>query len=576
MIAWVIETFVATTLLMLLVLAIRKPVSRHFGPNIAYALWALPVLRLALPPLPESWRASAETPVAAASEVITYYMVDPITVPDAAVTTATTAAALPVETVPFDWLPVIVGFWAVGALAFLAYHMIAHGRFCARLLRRAKIERTVAEGRVHVIETDAATGPLAFGIWRKYVAFPRDFSERYDPLERNLALAHELGHHLRGDLIANWVALVVLALHWFNPIAWRAFRAFRADQELACDALVLSGRAPALRHAYGRAIVKSAHGGAVSAACHLHTINELKGRLRMLSKHDRKSRTRITAGVTGAAALTLAGLALTASGTQAAANLRADVGDAIGVDLQEVPAAPTAPDVPAAAEAPVAPAAPNGARTVKKVRIVTRDKDGKITVTEDGDISTIHTGHKRIVIRDGKVVSGDGIPADMPVVMSARCGAPKDGDVKLERTDGKRRTVTICTDRIEARTERGMASRDAALARAEASREAALARAEASREAAIARGMASRDAAIARGMASRDAALARAEASREAADAAREIALVSADLGKRHAMLGLKIARKSIEAQADLSPAQRAAALKGIDEAIREVQSGKH
>lgn len=300
----------------------------------------------------------------------------------------------------------------------------------------------------------------------------------------------------------------------------------------------------------------------------------------MLSKHDRKSRTRITAGVTGAAALTLAGLALTASGTQAAANLRADVGDAIGVDLQEVPAAPTAPDAPAAAEAPVAPAAPNGARTVKKVRIVTRDKDGKITVTEDGDISTIHTGHKRIVIRDGKVVSGDGIPADMPVVMSARCGSPKDGDVKLERTDGKRRTVTICTDRIEARSEaavaRGMASRDAALARAEASREAALARAEASREAAIAQGMASRDAAIARGMASRDAALARAEASREAADAAREIALVSADLGKRHAMLGLKIARKSIEAQGDLTPAQRAAALKGIDEAIREVQSGKH
>jgi beta-lactamase regulating signal transducer with metallopeptidase domain len=572
MIAWVIETFVATTLLMLLVLAIRKPVSRHFGPNIAYALWALPVLRLALPPLPESWRASAETPVAAASEVITYYMVDPISVPEAA---ATAATSVPVEAAPIDWLPIVVGLWAVGALAFLAYHMIAHGRFCARLLHRAKVERTVAEGRVHVIETDAATGPLAFGIWRKYVAFPRDFSERYDPLERNLALAHELGHHLRGDLIANWVALVVLALHWFNPIAWRAFRAFRADQELACDALVLSGRAPALRHAYGRAIVKSAHGGAVSAACHLHTINELKGRLRMLSKHDRKSRTRITAGVTGAAALTLAGLALTASGTQAAANLRADVGDAIGVDLQEPPAAPAAPEAPEPAPAAAPAPAPDGARTVKKIRIVTRDKDGKITITEDGDISTVHTGHKRIVIRDGKVVSGDGIPADMPVVMSARCGAPKDGDVKLERTDGKRRSITICTDRIEARSEaavaRGMAERDAALERAEASREAAMARAEASREAAIARGMASRDAA-----------LARAEASRAAADAAREIALesrsiaiASADMGKRHAMLGLKIARKSIEDQRNLTPAQRAAALKGIDDAIREVQSGK-
>lgn len=520
MIAWVIETFVATTLLMLLVLAIRKPVSRHFGPNIAYALWALPVLRLALPPLPESWRASAETPVAAASEVITYYMVDPLTVPEAAATTAT----VPLEAVPFDWLPVVAAIWAAGALAFLAYHLIAHSRFCARLLRRARIERTVAEGRVHVIETDAATGPLAFGILRKYVAFPRDFAERYDPLERNLALAHELGHHLRGDLIANWIALVVLALHWFNPVAWRAFRAFRADQEMACDALVLSGRAPALRHAYGRAIVKSAHGGAVSAACHLHTINELKGRLKMLSKHDRKSRTRITAGVTGAAALTLAGLAFTASGTQAAANLRADVGNAIGVDLQEPPAAPEAPAAAEAAEAPEAPIAPSAkdeAKRVKKIRIVTRDKDGKITVTEDGDFDAVRMRHKKLVIQDGKVINGDGIP-DLPVVLSARCGAPKDGEVKMESRDGKHRTITICTDRIEMRAE---------------------------------------------------AAAARAIAAEAIADRARTVAIARVDTGNRHAMFGLKMARKSIEAQRDLTDAQRAAALKGIDEAIREIET---
>lgn len=568
MIAWTVETFVATTLLMLLVLAIRKPVSRHFGPNIAYALWALPVLRLALPPLPESWRASAETPVAAASEVITYYMVDPVSVPEAVAASTT----VPIEAAPFDWLPVIAAIWAVGALAFLAYHLIAHGRFCARLLRRAKIERTVAEGRVHVIETDAATGPLAFGIWRKYVAFPRDFSERYDPLERNLALAHELGHHLRGDLIANWIALVVLALHWFNPVAWRAFRAFRADQEMACDALVLSGRAPALRHAYGRAIVKSAHGGAVSAACHLHTVNELKGRLKMLAKHDRKSRTRITAGVTGAAVLTLAGLALTASGTQAAANLRADVGDAIGVDLQDPPAPPEAPEAPAAPAEAAAPA--DEAKAAKKIRIVTRDKDGKITITDDNDTSIV-TRHKRLVIRDGKVVNGDELLADMTVVSSANCGAPKDGEVKIESKDGKHRKIVICMDRIEARSEaaraRGMAARDAALARADASREAALARAEASRDAAIARGMASRDAALARAEASREAG----EAARAIAMESRTIALASADLGKRHAMLGLKMARKSIETQTRLSPSQRAAALKEIDEAIREVQNAE-
>jgi len=546
MIAWVVETFVATTLLMLLVLVIRKPVSRHFGPNIAYALWALPVLRLALPPLPESWRASAETPVAAASEVITYYMVDPVTVPEAAAASTT----VPIEAAPFDWLPVIAAIWAVGALAFLAYHLIAHSRFCARLLRRAKIERTVAEGRVHVIETDAATGPLAFGIWRKYVAFPRDFHERYDPLERNLALAHELGHHLRGDLIANWIALVVLALHWFNPVAWRAFRAFRADQEMACDALVLSGRAPALRHAYGRAIVKSAHGGAVSAACHLHTINELKGRLKMLAKHDRKSRTRITAGVTGAAALTLAGLAFTASGTQAAANLRADVGDAIGVDLQDAPAAPEAPEAPeappAAPDAPAAadaPDAPKARKVERRIMIIERDKGGK---KREVRVIGVPTDGKPFTWPDAKSFAWSG---DMdkvvrvPTVSSTKCGAPKDGEVKMETVgkDGIRKIV-ICTDRIDARTE-------AAVKRAEVAHE--------------------------RAMQSRAVALAHADTAREIAMESRSIALASAEMGKRHAVFGLKMARRSIEAQSDLTATQKAAALKGIDEAIREVEADR-
>lgn len=514
MIAWIVETFVATTLLMLLILAVRKPVGQYFGPDIAYALWLLPVLRLMLPPLPESWRASAETPVAAASEVITYYIIDPLAIPQAS------AAPLAAQAAPFDWLSLLLALWAAGALCFLGYHLIAHRRFCANLMRRAQVRRSVAEGRVQVIETDAATGPLAFGIWRKYVAFPRDFSARYDPLERNLALAHELGHHLRGDLIANWVALVVLALHWFNPVAWRAFRAFRADQEMACDALVLAGRAPALRHAYGRAIVKSAHGGAVSAACHLHTINELKGRLRMLSKHDRKSRTRITAGVAGATLLTLAGLALTASGTQAAANLRADVGEAIGIDLAQaapvVPEAPVAPTPPAAPKAPVAPEV----KKAKTIRIVTQDKDGEVTITQDADGDAPRIVPRQMVIKAGKIVTTDGIA--IPEVRSARCGAPRDGEVKIETREGDRHRIVICSDRIEMRA------------------------AEAATRASAAEAMAGR---------------------------ARVVAIASADMGKRHAMAGLRMARRSIEAQDDLTAAQKSKALKGIDDAIREMGS---
>lgn len=437
---WVIETIVASTLLMLLVLAIRAPVRKAFGPHIAYALWLLPVLRMVMPPLPASWQEQAAAPVAAASDVIAYYVVEPI---------AGTSAAPATAASPIDWLMLGAIAWIAGALLFLAYHLIAHERYCRRLLRAARIDRTVAQGRVHVIETDAAHGPLAFGVFRKYVAFPRDFSERYDAQERDLALAHELGHHVRGDLIANWVALIVLAIHWFNPIAWRAFRAFRADQEMACDALVLAGRAQALRHAYGRAIVKSAHGGAVSAACHLHTINEVKGRLRMLSKTGKLSPVRAACGLAGVGALGLAALGLTASGTQAAEQIRSKVGSTIGVDLsQDLPPPPPPVAAPAAPELPEAPAAGAPGRHVER-HVYRYSDDGKDKGDKDGK-----RVKKIVIVRaDGSTTETmmpdmEKMMADMPQIRDGNCGGGSQPTVE-QRTEGNKRIMIICTDRIQ-------------------------------------------------------------------------------------------------------------------------------
>lgn len=518
-----LETFIATTLLMLLVLAIRAPVRKAFGPGIAYALWLLPVARLVMPPLPGDWTLSrwiaplTEQAVEAPGPIMG--VMNPDTLPPevlqaATVTTVDVAgvhgsvAMVPPTVVDGgpSLLALLAGIWALGALAFLGYHLISHSRFCAKLLSKARVDRTVADGKVHVIETDAAHGPLAFGIWRKYVAFPRDFAERYDEQERALALAHELGHHVRGDLIANWVALFVLAIHWFNPVAWRAFRAFRADQEMACDALVLAGREAALRHAYGRAIVKSAHGGAVSAACHLHTINELKGRLRMLSKTRKSSPSRIAGGIIGVSALSLAALGLTASGTSAAETIKS-VEAATGITLsgQDAPPppqdAPPPPKPPKAGAAPDAPDAPEAPKVERHVRIVTH-----------GGPDGHHGKGKRVVIVDGQridVPDEAEIMAMVPDVSSANCKEGKSDDmvVHTEAKPGQRQRIVICTNRIEMKAREGQ-----------------------------------------------------------------RIAIRHRDMGMRSALVGLEHARRAIESDTSLSAEDKAKALKGVDEAIREVR----
>jgi bla regulator protein blaR1 len=508
------------------VLALRGPVRRAFGAHMAYALWLLPVARLLLPPLPGDWQLSRLiapfTRQAEEAPGIVVGVLDPDRLPAEASASAVMAqvdlaghhasmALVPPTAVADGANPLllILGVWLIGALLFLGYHLIAHRRYTANLLRRARIDRTVAEGRVRVIETDAAHGPLAFGVFRKYVAFPRDFAERYDELERDLALAHELGHHVRGDLIANWVALFVLALHWFNPVAWRAFRAFRADQEMACDALVLAGRAQALRHAYGRAIVKSAHGGAVSAACHLHTINEVKGRLRMLSKTRKNSPIRLAAGLAGVSALSLAALGLTASGTQAAEKIKDKVETTIGVDLGQDAPEPAAPPAPAAAPAPAgapapaaAPEAPDAPRVHHRVYRFADGAPGK-----DGKqvrkIVMVHADGER---REIDMPDVDAIRASVPEIRDGQCG--KEGKATVEhRTEGGKKIMIICSDRIAALS----------------------------------------------------------------VDAER-MALRHKAMGLDSARMGLRLARRSIETETEMSAEDRAKALKGIDEAMAELE----
>ncbi len=54
MIDWLLDTLLATSGLIVLVLLLREPVRRHFGARAAYALWLIPVSRLFMPTLTDT------------------------------------------------------------------------------------------------------------------------------------------------------------------------------------------------------------------------------------------------------------------------------------------------------------------------------------------------------------------------------------------------------------------------------------------------------------------------------------------------------------------------------------------
>jgi hypothetical protein len=122
------------------------------------------------------------------------------------------------------------------------------------------------------------------------IALPVLFMAQPDTVARDLAIQHELQHHRGNDLLANMAAQVLLALHWFNPLAWYGWRAMRRDQEAACDARVLAGRNRDERALYAALIVDIAAGPrlalAAPMACPVLGDKSVIHRLRSMSMSD--------------------------------------------------------------------------------------------------------------------------------------------------------------------------------------------------------------------------------------------------------------------------------------------------
>ena len=402
---WFLANMAQASLAMLLVLAVRRPFAAAFGAGPVYALWLLPALRLVAPPLP-AW--GVDLPNLLPPQTLILFAED-------------AAAPLPPDGGPGQWVPILLAIWALGAAVFLAWQFIAYRRFVGELNGGA---RDIGDHRgLRLIESPAVQGPLALGLLRRRICVPADFGSRYSPEERALALDHEAVHHRRGDLWWNHLGLVILALNWFNPIAWFAFKAFRADQELACDAAVAAAAPPAARHDYARALIKSASRPGLIAACPLYHADHLKRRLKMMKFH-KPSRLRMIGGT--AAIVLLGGLSLA-------------VGSSPGL-------AHPHPEAEQPAQSEAAPG-----RERREERVIVRrvhDEDGQHrghAAHSGGD------GHQRVIVMTHR---GDGHPG--PGQHRVRVIGPdgalsvpecNDGQAtNVDETEGGQRTrVVLCT-----------------------------------------------------------------------------------------------------------------------------------
>ena len=298
--AWLFDTFVVTSMLMLLVLFVRRPVARHFGPSVAYALWLIPATRVLMPSLEGAPAPTLESGTALPDTVRDAILAGIVTPENTASATSQMAS-----TPSVDYIVLGLTLWLGGATLFFIIQMIRYASMRDELLSEATEIANI--NGVSVVASDQVAGPLAFGLFKRYIAVPQDFTKSYSAEERELAIAHEMAHHRSGDLFANLAAFILLCLSWFNPVAWLSWSAFRIDQEAACDARVLAGKDTQDRVIYGRVLARTAFDGVPAFATALNSPKTIIERLRRLNMKNASTKRRLFGkiGIIAAAALVL-------------------------------------------------------------------------------------------------------------------------------------------------------------------------------------------------------------------------------------------------------------------------------
>jgi beta-lactamase regulating signal transducer with metallopeptidase domain len=237
----VLQAALFASLAIVLLLATRTLLRRQLGASTAYQAWLLVPLVVLATLLPQR----------SAPQILHIEALRPVH----ALALQAAPNAFPQQANMLLWV------WACGAVAAALWFAASHHAF----LRRAG--RLIREGDVHI--GAPGVGPASLGLLRPRIVVPPDFAQRYSPQEQALVLAHERTHIARRDALANLAAAMFQCVFWFNPLVHLGARAFRQDQELACDAAVMR-RHPGQRRAYAEALLKSHTGAHAAAGLHCY------------------------------------------------------------------------------------------------------------------------------------------------------------------------------------------------------------------------------------------------------------------------------------------------------------------
>jgi bla regulator protein BlaR1 len=280
---------------LLLILVMKKLFHRVMSPRWHYYIWALLIIRLLMPYIPESSfsifnlvYAVTEQSNLLENQVGETILYGPNSrIRDNAEALPTNSGglitdgkdeaqheSLPMQPISarkkLDYQAIFALLWLGGVIVLSGYTIYANITFAIRLrkyyrkLTDPRVEAIFLEckrllkikGQISLYSSPIARTPSLYTAFRTRILLSEDYMKSLSDQEIRYIFLHELTHYKRKDIVVNWLLMLLQIIYFFQPLLWYAFFKIHEDCEISCDAEVLKYFGEDHHQEYGSTILK--------------------------------------------------------------------------------------------------------------------------------------------------------------------------------------------------------------------------------------------------------------------------------------------------------------------------------
>lgn len=159
------------------------------------------------------------------------------------------------------WKQILAGGWLIISCLLLLWFFLSN----LKLMRELKQNRVFygKKDRLNIYAVSGIKSPCLYGFFRPVIYLPKTMvlgekEERVREEELQQMITHEYVHYCHKDHIWAMLRMLLVSLYWFHPFLWLAVSCSKKDAELFCDETVIRLLGEEQRFCYGEMLVRLA------------------------------------------------------------------------------------------------------------------------------------------------------------------------------------------------------------------------------------------------------------------------------------------------------------------------------